>query len=110
MLLTMLSDADAVIDAVEDAVESVREGTVWLQMSTIGEVGTERCAELARAHGLMLFDAPVLGTKQPAEQGKLVILASGPGDADGAGPRSSRSSTRSGRRRCGSASSAPAPS
>ena len=75
---TMLSDADAVIDAVEDAVASVREGTVWLQMSTIGEVGTERCAELARAHGLTLFDAPVLGTKQPAEQGKLVILASGP--------------------------------
>ncbi len=83
VLLTMLSDADAVIDAVEDAVESVREGTVWLQMSTIGEVGTERCAELARAHGLTLFDAPVLGTKQPAEQGKLVILASGPGGAAG---------------------------
>jgi 3-hydroxyisobutyrate dehydrogenase len=83
VLLTMLSDADAVIDAVEDAVESVREGTVWLQMSTIGEVGTERCAELARAHGLTLFDAPVLGTKQPAEEGKLVILASGPGGAAG---------------------------
>jgi 3-hydroxyisobutyrate dehydrogenase len=49
-------------------------------MSTIGEVGTERCAELAGAHGLTLFDAPVLGTKQPAEQGKLVILASGPRD------------------------------
>ncbi len=74
----MLSDADAVIDAVEDAAPGLREGTVWLQMSTIGEIGTERCAELARAHGLTLFDAPVLGTKQPAEQGKLVVLASGP--------------------------------
>jgi len=84
VLLTMLSDADAVIDAAEDALPSVRQGTIWLQMSTIGEVGTERCAQLAAAHGVTLFDAPVLGTKQPAEQGKLVILASGPQDADGA--------------------------
>ena len=56
----------------------VSEDSVWLQMSTIGEIGTERCSELAAAHGLTMFDAPVLGTKQPAEQGKLVILASGP--------------------------------
>ncbi|MGH2887008.1 MAG: NAD(P)-dependent oxidoreductase [Solirubrobacteraceae bacterium] len=80
VLLTMLSDADAVIDAVQHALPSVGEGTVWLQMSTIGEMGTERCAEIAGAFGVTLFDAPVLGTKQPAEQGKLVILASGPDD------------------------------
>ena len=85
VLLTMLSDADAVIDAAEDALSAMREGTVWLQMSTIGEIGTERCAELASAHGVTMFDAPVLGTKQPAEQGQLVILASGPGGANGAG-------------------------
>jgi 3-hydroxyisobutyrate dehydrogenase len=87
VILTMLSDADAVIDAVEDALSSARQGTLWLQMSTIGEVGIERCSELADAHGIVLFDAPVLGTKQPAEQGKLVILASGPEDADGAKAR-----------------------
>ena len=29
-------------------------------------------------HGLTLLDAQVLGTKQPAEEGKLVILVSGP--------------------------------
>jgi 3-hydroxyisobutyrate dehydrogenase len=78
VLLTMLSDADAVIDVVEDAVAKLGERVVWLQTSTIGEIGTERCSELAAVHGLRLFDAPVLGTKQPAEQGKLVILASGP--------------------------------
>jgi 3-hydroxyisobutyrate dehydrogenase len=47
-------------------------------MSTIGEAGTDRCAEAAQKHGLALIDAPVLGTKQPAEEGKLVVLASGP--------------------------------
>jgi 3-hydroxyisobutyrate dehydrogenase len=81
VLLTMLADVDAVLDAVEDAVSGLREGAIWLQMSTVGEVGTERCAELAGAHGLVFFDAPVLGTKQPAEEGKLVVLASGPDEA-----------------------------
>ena len=42
VMVTMLSDADAVIDAVQDALPSVHPGIVWLQMSTIGEVGIER--------------------------------------------------------------------
>ena len=33
---------------------------------------------MAARHGFTLIDAPVLGTKQPAEEGKLVVLASGP--------------------------------
>jgi 3-hydroxyisobutyrate dehydrogenase len=78
VILTMLADADAVIDAIEQAVSDASDGTVWLQMSTIGEQGTDRCAAFAQAHGLTLIDAPVLGTKQPAEEGKLVVLASGP--------------------------------
>jgi len=95
VILTMLADADAVIDAIEAALgdgggdgDGDRGGdgagavdALWLQMSTIGEVGTERCVELAEAHGITLIDAPVLGTKQPAEEGKLVVLASGPSDA-----------------------------
>jgi 3-hydroxyisobutyrate dehydrogenase len=47
-------------------------------MSTIGESGTERCADLAGRRDVVLVDAPVLGTRQPAEQRKLVVLASGP--------------------------------
>jgi 3-hydroxyisobutyrate dehydrogenase len=54
------------------------KGSIWLQMSTIGIEGTERCAALAEEHGLTLVDAPVVGTKQPAEQGKLTVLSSGP--------------------------------
>jgi 3-hydroxyisobutyrate dehydrogenase len=81
VLLTMLSDADAVIGAFEQAASRARSDATWLQMSTIGEAGTERCAEAAQEHGLRLIDAPVLGTKQPAEEGKLVVLASGPEEA-----------------------------
>jgi 3-hydroxyisobutyrate dehydrogenase len=86
IVLTILSDAEAVIETMEgDGVLSgVDEGAVWLQMSTIGIAGTERCAELAEEHGLVFVDAPVVGTKQPAEEGKLTVLASGPEDAHAA--------------------------
>jgi len=82
VILTMLSDAAAVLDVMEgeDGALAGSSDVVWLQMSTIGIEGTERCVELAERRGVRVVDAPVLGTKQPAEQGELVILASGPGD------------------------------
>jgi 3-hydroxyisobutyrate dehydrogenase len=78
VILTMLSDADVVISVAAEALTAGREGAVWVQMSTIGEEGTARCSELARGRDMQFVDAPVLGTKQPAEEGKLVVLASGP--------------------------------
>ena len=80
-LLTMLSDADAIEEAVAgDVLPALAEGGVWLQMSTVGEEGNGRLAEIAKEHGVPYVDAPVLGTKQPAERGQLVVLASGPED------------------------------
>jgi len=76
IVVTMLSAVDAVIDSIQAALPGA--SGIWLQMSTIGEIGTDRCIELAQENQLTFVDAPVLGTKQPAEQGKLVILASGP--------------------------------
>jgi 3-hydroxyisobutyrate dehydrogenase len=78
VVLTILADADAVLQTIEAAAAGIGADAIWLQMSTIGEEATDRCAEFARAHAMTLVDAPVLGTKQPAEQGKLVVLASGP--------------------------------
>jgi 3-hydroxyisobutyrate dehydrogenase len=82
-VLTMLADADAVLAAVagdQGALSAPAPPGIWLQMSTIGESGTDRCADLARSRGIAFVDAPVLGTRQPAEEGKLVVLASGPGE------------------------------
>jgi 3-hydroxyisobutyrate dehydrogenase len=81
VILTMLANADAVLETAGPALSEVGEGVLWLQMSTIGEQGTDRCIELAREHGVTFLDAPVLGTKQPAEQGTLVVLASGSREA-----------------------------
>jgi 3-hydroxyisobutyrate dehydrogenase len=79
VVMTMLADIDSVVPVAE--VASLRQGQIWWQASTVGLEGTERCAALADAAGAVLVDAPVLGTRQPAEEGKLVVLASGPDDA-----------------------------
>jgi len=85
LVVTMLSDADAVLSAIERAGGAQGEPddrpATWLQMSTVGVRGIERCAEAAKALGLELVDAPVLGTRQPAEEGKLTVLASGAAQA-----------------------------
>jgi len=84
VLISIVSDADAVIATMagdSGGLAGAAQGATWLQMSTIGIAGTERCAALAEEHGLVLVDAPVVGTKQPAEQGKLTVLASGPQEA-----------------------------
>jgi 3-hydroxyisobutyrate dehydrogenase len=81
VIVTMLTDADVVLASMQGedgALAGARSGSVWVQMSTIGEQGTARCIQLAREHELVFVDAPVLGTKQPAAEGKLVVLASGP--------------------------------
>jgi 3-hydroxyisobutyrate dehydrogenase len=87
VIVTMLSDGDAVHAAMSSAAPGLRHGQVWAQMSTVGVAAVERLAALAAEHGLTFADAPVQGTRQPAEQGKLVILAAGPQAArDALGP------------------------
>jgi len=55
-------------------------GAVWAQMSTIGVEATEAIDSLVkeRRPDVLFIDAPVSGSKVPAEQGRLTIFASGP--------------------------------
>lgn len=78
VVLVMLFDTAAVLEVMGEALPASKDGAVWVQCSTIGLDGTAQVAELADRHGAAFVDAPVLGTKQPAEQGSLVFLASGP--------------------------------
>jgi 3-hydroxyisobutyrate dehydrogenase len=78
VIITMLNDGDAVHAAMSAAAPGLRPGQVWAQMSTVGPAAAARLAAVAGEHGLTFVDAPVQGTRQPAEQGKLVILAAGP--------------------------------
>jgi 3-hydroxyisobutyrate dehydrogenase len=80
LVLTMLFDADAVASTMEQARASLAPGAVWVQQSTVGVEGSDRLVALARDLGVAYVDAPVLGTRKPAEDGALVVLASGPQD------------------------------
>jgi 3-hydroxyisobutyrate dehydrogenase len=80
VVLTMLFDADSVAATMEQAREGLTPGTVWLQQSTVGVEGSDRLVALAQDLGLAYVDAPVLGTRGPAESGALVVLAAGPED------------------------------
>jgi 3-hydroxyisobutyrate dehydrogenase len=85
VVVTMLTDGDAVRAVLDDtgggALLAMDDGAVLCQMSTIGIAALEQVALLCERRGVPLVDAPVLGTRQPAEEGKLVVLASGPRDA-----------------------------
>ena len=78
-VITMLTDTAAVLAVMRQAAESVTDGAVWLQTSMDTDV--ECVAGLAEDHGITFVHCPVLGTRETAKQGRLVVLASGPGDA-----------------------------
>jgi 3-hydroxyisobutyrate dehydrogenase len=85
-VVTMLANGDAVKQVAEDALGEAGDA-LWLQTSTVGLAATRELAELAERSGTPFVDSPVLGTKAPAEQAELVVLASGPEDArDDAAP------------------------
>lgn len=82
VVITMVTDADAVTSIAVDQgmLAAMKEGAIWAQMSTIGVSATERIDRLVRGQrpDVVLLDAPVAGSRGPAEKGQLVVLASGP--------------------------------
>ncbi|MFC7304244.1 NAD(P)-dependent oxidoreductase [Streptomyces monticola] len=78
VVLTMLYDGPAALDVMRQAAPALRPGTAWVQSTTAGIEAIVDLADFARAHDLVFYDAPVLGTRQPAESGLLLVLAAGP--------------------------------
>jgi 3-hydroxyisobutyrate dehydrogenase len=77
VVLTMLFDAAATKAVAEEAFSDARSGTIWMQSATIGVDAAREFAALAADRGMRFVDAPVLGTKGPAEAGKLTPLVAG---------------------------------
>lgn len=82
VVITMLAIPAAVTDVMLErgTLDAMKADGVWAQMGTIGLEATERLiAEVAqRRHDVAFVDAPVSGTRDPARNGQLTILASGP--------------------------------
>jgi 3-hydroxyisobutyrate dehydrogenase len=86
VVITMLPTAE-VVDSVVFAgqvAQNLAGGAVWAQMGTIGLTATTQiAARLGQLRpDVMFVDAPVSGSRGPAEAGQLLILASGPSGAE----------------------------
>ncbi len=85
VVLTMLPTAEAVSEVMvgQGTLHELRSGAVWAQMGTIGVEATESLAsQVARERPDVAYvDAPVSGSRGPARNGSLLILASGPEEA-----------------------------
>jgi len=81
IIVTMLSDGPTVFDVMTAAGPGLTPGQIWVQTATVGISWLDELAELARDRELVFLDAPVLGTRKPAEEGKLTVFAGGPDDA-----------------------------
>jgi 3-hydroxyisobutyrate dehydrogenase len=77
VLLTVLADGTAV----EETVRGIDAFPLWIQVSTVGVDATEKLMELGTRRRAIFVDAPVPGSREPAQRGDLVILASGPEEA-----------------------------
>jgi 3-hydroxyisobutyrate dehydrogenase len=77
VVVTMLFDADAVESVMRQALEVMPRQAVWAQCATVGLDAAERLGRLAEEYGIGYVDAPVLGTRAPAEKGELTVLAGG---------------------------------
>jgi 3-hydroxyisobutyrate dehydrogenase len=58
-VITMLPTAEIVLSVVEPLFEGWPKETIWLQMSSVGASEADRLVEVAAAHEVTLFDAPV---------------------------------------------------
>ena len=78
--ITMLADPGAVRGVVlgdHGLAEGLREGTVLIEMSTIGPEPVREIAETL-PEGVDMLDAPVLGSVPQAEEGTLEVFVGGP--------------------------------
>ncbi|MGO9488666.1 MAG: NAD(P)-dependent oxidoreductase [Solirubrobacteraceae bacterium] len=78
IVITMLPTAQVVLSVVEPLLSDWPEGTIWVQMSSVGAGEADQLTRVAQENGVTIVDAPVSGSTHPAQEGRLTILASGP--------------------------------
>ncbi|MBK0031032.1 NAD(P)-dependent oxidoreductase [Erwinia sp. S43] len=79
VVIAMLSDGDTTQAVLNDVLPQLKQGAVVCQMGTIGIAATEQLIATfnQRRPDAVFIDAPVSGTKAPAENAQILILASG---------------------------------
>ncbi len=78
VVITMVTNGEAVQAVAERMVPAMRPDAVWVQASTVGADWADRLGVLATTHGRTMLDAPVSGSTGPARNGTLTWLIAGP--------------------------------
>ncbi|OGB04606.1 MAG: hypothetical protein A3E79_18735 [Burkholderiales bacterium RIFCSPHIGHO2_12_FULL_61_11] len=84
IVFSMVADDHALLDIATGeagALEALRPGTVFVDMSTVSPSASERVAVVARSKGIRYLRAPVSGSTAMAVAAGLTVLVSGPSDA-----------------------------
>lgn len=83
IIIAMVTGPEAVLNLLsgENGVAAGLTGEkIFVNMSTISPAYAREINHILGRHGVTYVDAPVLGTKGPAEKGELVVLAGGDKD------------------------------
>ena len=83
VIIVMVTGPEAVkkvVLAENGIVEGLQPGTIVINMSTVAHDTTTGAADIIESADGKFLDVPVSGTKKPAEDGTLVILAGGKED------------------------------
>ena len=91
VVITMLSKPDAVAEVgllgKHALLDNLMPNSLWIDCSTVNPSFSRLMADEARARKVRFLDAPVAGSKGPAEQGQLLFYVGGDkADADSAKP------------------------
>jgi 2-hydroxy-3-oxopropionate reductase len=71
-------DVELVALGTEGIIEGIREGSIYVDMSTISPVTTKRVADALAEKGAQMLDAPISGGEEGAINGSLSIMVGGP--------------------------------
>ncbi len=77
VVFTMLANPDAVEQVSGEMLMDMRKGSLWIDCSTVAPADVIKSADRAEQHGVLYLEAPVAGTRQPAENGELVFFVGG---------------------------------
>ena len=78
LMLTGPEAVDQVLDGPQGVLAGLESGKTIVNMSTVPPSYSRRLYERLKSRSIVVLDAPVYGSKKPAEEGALVILAGGP--------------------------------
>ena len=83
VIIIMVTGPDALSEVLQTengVLEELTPDSIVINMSTVSHQATMRAADLVASHNGEFLDIPVSGTRKPAEDGTLVVLAGGEED------------------------------